>query len=70
MLEIFEPVEIFDQFLFLICTQLANITFWEAFRIIFNRLINSLCLDSVKHCDIRIDQHLLTAQLHHQEAFF
>ncbi len=48
MLEAFEPVEFFDQFTFLILSQLRDVARRKLVRIVLDGLVDPLCLNTVK----------------------
>ena len=62
MLQPIEPVEIFDQFIFLALFQRDNITFGELIRGIAQCFIDAFCLHTIQFRYIAVDDHLLAAK--------
>lgn len=62
MLQPIEPVEIFDQFIFLALFQRDNITLGELIRVIAQCFIDAFCLHTIQFRYIAVDDHLLAAK--------
>ena len=58
----FEPVKIFDQFIFLLIINRPNVPFREFLRVISHRLIDFFGLYTVQFGDITVEDDLLVAQ--------
>lgn len=61
MLECFEPVEIFHQFLFLRTLQRENVSIREFVRVVSDCFVDVSGLHSVEFCYVPVEQDLLTA---------
>ena len=58
----FEPVKIFDQFIFLLIINRPNVPFREFFRVVSHCLIDFFGLYTVQFGDITVEDDLLVAQ--------